>query len=357
MKLKIGIVGCGNIAQKHIRYIAKRMDKSYIAVCDKDPLRLEEFAKATGIENRFSDVEVMLRQLSPDVVHILTPPPTHKAIAITCLENGCHVLIEKPMCLSIEEAEQIIDIARKKKLLVCVDHMRLFDPLIIKVRKLLESGTLGSIVNISAGYSYDFLQKMDTDPAIRWLKDLPGGTFFDVMPHPLCLLEEFMPGLEVEKSILKQNKEGLVTDLLAIFKASAGTATLHMSLNIFPLKNYVEFECTKGIIRADFRNFLITIRRLYNLPNAIERIVGNLGVGMQTLVGSIASIFGFILGKLDPYAGLDYIIENFYKAIVEKDISPVPAEKAKRLLELTQTIFRDLKEKHQGPSQAAPLKE
>lgn len=358
MNLKVGIIGCGNIAQKHIHCIAKHVNKYDIAVCDKDELRLNDFADKNAIEHRFGDLATMLKEFKPDVVHILTPVPIHKTIAIACLENGCHVLIEKPMCLSVEEADEIIQIAQKKKLLVCVDHMRLFDPLIIKVRKLLESGTLGSIVNISAGYSYDFLQKMDTYPAIRWIKDLPGGTFFDVMPHPLCLLEEFMPGLVVEKSIFKKNKEGLITDLLTIFRAPSGTATLHMSLNIFPLKNYVEFECNKGIIRVDFRNFLITIRRLYKLPNAIERIVGNLSVGMQTLGDSIASIFSFILGKLDPYAGIDYIVEHFYQAITEKGVSPVTAEKAKRLLELTETIFQGIKEKKQeGSGRAALLKE
>jgi len=356
MNLKIALIGCGNIAQKHIRYICRYVDKSHIAICDRDSLRLEEFAKANGIEKSFTDVGVMLAQFKPDVTHILTPPNTHKDLAVTCLERGSHILIEKPMCLSVQEAEEIIKISQKKKLLVCVDHMRLFDPLLIKARQLLDSGIFGSIVNMNVGYSYDFLQKMNTDSAIRWLRDLPGGTFFDVIPHPLCILEEFIPGLEVEKSILIQNQEGLITELLAIFRSSSATATLHMSLNVFPLKNYVEFECNKAVIRVDFRNFLITIRRFYHLPNVVERIIGNLSVAIQIFGNSIGSIFDFLLGRLDSYAGLDYIIEHFYKAITEDRPCPVSAEKAKRLLELTQVIFQDLETKPEVFKQSIPLK-
>ena len=155
------------------------------------------------------------------------------------------VFIEKPICISTKEADEIIEKARQIKKLVCIDHMRVFDPMTIQARKILNSNKLGKITNISVGYSYDYLKRVNTDAAARWINNLPGGSFFDLMPHLLCLLDDFLPDLRFEESFTKKNDSGIVTDLACIFSSSAGTGTLHMSLNVYPLKNYVEFKCAK----------------------------------------------------------------------------------------------------------------
>ena len=92
-----------------------------------------------------------------------------------------------------------------------------------------------------------------------------------------------------------------------------------------------------GKLRVDFRNFLLLVRKNYGLPNAIERIIENLSLGFQMLSGSLSSIFKFIFGKLDPYAGLENIIAKF----LTTDELPVPPEKGKLLLEFTEQIFAD----------------
>lgn len=339
MDLRVGIVGCGNIAKVHLRYVTQYIAKINIALCDLDPLRLEEFAKAVSIKQVYINLDAMLSGFKPDVVHILTPPFTHKAIAEKCLKSGCHVLIEKPVCVSLEEVRQISQASQENKKLVCVDHMRLFDPLVLRAESILKSGQLGEIVNISAAYSYDYLQRVDTDPASKWIKDLPGGPFFDVIAHPLCTIDKFLPGIKLEKSVIVRNSQGLDAELWCIFTSLNRTATLHMSLNINPLVNYLEIECTRGIIKIDLRNFSLVVRKIGGLPNAVERIAGNFSVGMQIIRGTIGSVFKFISGKLDPYSGLNTIIDKLYTAVRQNGVSPVPLEEAKRLLQLTSAIF------------------
>lgn len=340
MELKIGIVGCGNIAKVHLRYILQYIDKGNISLCDSDALRLEEFAKVFNINNTFNELNAMLSSFKPDVVHILTPPFTHKTIAEECLKNGCHVLIEKPVCISLEELSQIDRTACENKRMACVDHMRLFDPLILKAEGMVKSGQLGAIINISAEYSYDFFQREDIDAASRWIKDLPGGAFFDTMAHPLCVIDKFLPGLKLEKSVTVKNSRGLDNELWCVFTFLDKTATLHMSLSINPLVNCVEIECTNGFIKIDLRNFLLVVRKKHSLPNLIERIVGNFSVAMQIICGTIGSIFKFLSGKLDPYSGLNTIIKNLYaSAVSENGVSPVPHAEVKRLLALMVDIF------------------
>lgn len=334
---KVGIIGCGNIAKIHLQLLLKYVDRENIAICDTDKLRLNDFSSRMDVERVYGNLNKMLTEFRPDVVHITTPPATHKDIAVKCLENGCHVLIEKPMCISTNEADEIIECAKRNNRLVCIDHMRSFDPMILQTKKILDSGRLGIITNISVCYSYDYLTRIDTDAAASWIKNLPGGSFFDLMPHLLCLLDDFLPNLRFEKRFIKKNNSGLITDLACIFSSSVGTGTLHMSLNVYPLKNYVEFECTNGILRVDFRNFLVLVRRNHGLPNAIERIVENLSIGSQMIRGSFASVWKFLWGKLDSYAGLEKIISKF----LATNESPVPPERGRKLLYLTEQIFTD----------------
>lgn len=336
---KIAIIGCGNMAKVHARLLMKHLSRSRLAVCDRDPIRLEDFSEQTQITNVYTDLTKLLEEFKPTIVHIVTPPSTHKFLAIECLKKGCHVFIEKPVAINTNEVDEIIQAAQQHQCLVCIDHMRSFDPLIFQAKSLMDSGSYGKITNIKVEYSYDYLKRIDTDAAARWIKTLPGGSFFDLMPHLLCILDDFLPNIKLEKSFPTINEDQLITDLHCLFSSSSGTGQLHLSLNILPLKNSVEFECTEGSILVDFRNFLIIKRKNLSLPNAVARIVQNLSVGFQYVGGSLVSIFNFLRGKLDPYAGLDYLIEHFLIETSQKGKSPMNLEKAKASLALTEKIF------------------
>ena len=165
--LKVAIVGCGNMARVHARLLAHYVLKENIAVCDNDQLRLDDFAKTFSISNKFNNLNQLLGEFKPDVVHIVTPPGLHATLAVQCLAKGCHVLIEKPMCLTLKEADDIIAFAKKNKRSVCVDHMRVCDPLTIKAKNILASGQLGEIVNVDVNYSYDYLKRIHSDPGVQ----------------------------------------------------------------------------------------------------------------------------------------------------------------------------------------------
>ncbi|MEK7833822.1 MAG: Gfo/Idh/MocA family oxidoreductase, partial [Acidobacteriota bacterium] len=110
------------MAKVRARLLSKLCDKTDLALCDRDELRLSTLAKETGIANVFSDLEILLTQFKPDIVHVLTPPLTHKAVALQCLAKGAHVLVEKPLCVSSQEAQEIQNFADSQGRKVCVSH-------------------------------------------------------------------------------------------------------------------------------------------------------------------------------------------------------------------------------------------
>lgn len=342
--LKICIVGCGNIAKVHLKYIVKYVDPENIAVCDRDHVRLEDFANSNHIWHTFDNIETMCSSFKPDVVHILTPPFTHKGIALQCMNAGVNVLIEKPMCLDEDEADEIIAAAQNNNVRVCTNHMRMFDPLLLRVQEILESGEVGEIANIYGCYSHDLMEKKDSDSTAKWMVNLKGGMLFDVSPHLVYILDEYLPGLKFDHVETVCSLSGEVLGLVALGTSGIGTGIIHLALNIFPLQNYVRFDCTRGVIKIDFRNFIVTVRKRSGLPNAVERITGNISECWQIISGTVSSIFNFIIGRLDPYGGTDVIIREFYAALMCDGSSPVPAEKGKELVKLTHQIFSQVPE-------------
>ena len=93
-------------------YAIRRIpDCSIVAACDQEPLMAQQLAERFTIPGVFSNAQEMLKAVSPDVVHITTPPQSHCTLARECLGSGSHVYLEKPFTLTSEEAESLIELA------------------------------------------------------------------------------------------------------------------------------------------------------------------------------------------------------------------------------------------------------
>src|SRR5262245_28277633 len=125
--MKVGIIGCGQIATIHIPYILAQPDARIVGLADASEGRARELAARFHISSVHSTLGDLLEAEHPDVVHILTPPQTHAGLAIEAMEAGCHVLVEKPMAASLKEAEAMEAVAQRHGVKLCVDHNHLFD--------------------------------------------------------------------------------------------------------------------------------------------------------------------------------------------------------------------------------------
>lgn len=127
-KLKIGIIGCGGIAnQKHLPALSKLKDKvELVAFCDIELDRAEKAAKEYGTEDAFvcEDYKELLKDKNIDVIHVLTPNISHSYITVDSLEAGKHVMCEKPMAINYEEGKKMLDAAKRtgKKLTVAYQN-------------------------------------------------------------------------------------------------------------------------------------------------------------------------------------------------------------------------------------------
>ena len=147
-KLRIGIIGCGGIANnKHMPSLKKIENVEMAAFCDIIPERAEKAAKEYGIPGAkvYTDYKELLEDKSIDIVHVCTPNRSHSFITVDALEAGKHVMCEKPMAINAVEAKKMVDAAKRtgKKLTIGYQNRQREDSLYMKQEAL--AGTFGDI--------------------------------------------------------------------------------------------------------------------------------------------------------------------------------------------------------------------
>lgn len=146
--LKIGIVGCGGIANnKHMKSLSKIKEVEMVAFCDIDEEKAEKAAKEFGTEGAkfYTDYQVLLADNQLDVVHVCTPNNSHDFITIAALEAGCHVMCEKPMAKTVEGAKSMVEAAKRTGKKLTIGYQNRFRQDSIYLKRACENGDLGEI--------------------------------------------------------------------------------------------------------------------------------------------------------------------------------------------------------------------
>lgn len=152
-KLKVGIIGTGWIADAHIVEYKKMPDVEIVAGADLVPGKAEAFFKKWDVEGVrcYPDHKSMLDAEDLDAVSICTYNMTHAECAIYALKKGVNVLLEKPMCVTIEEAAEICKAEKESGKLISIGFQPRLDPNMQMIKKIVESGELGKIYYIQTG--------------------------------------------------------------------------------------------------------------------------------------------------------------------------------------------------------------
>ncbi len=144
-KLKLGIIGAGRWGLNHVKTANQLLSDSQIVVCDFNKSAEEKIKSiSTGISFT-STLDTLLDDKSLNGVIISTPAETHFEIAKKCLENGKNVLVEKPITLKVNEAEELYELSIKKKLILMVGHVLLYHPAVLKMKKEIDKGLIGKL--------------------------------------------------------------------------------------------------------------------------------------------------------------------------------------------------------------------
>ena len=147
-KLKVGIIGCGGIANgKHLPALKKNPDVELVAFCDIRLERAEKAAKEYGTPDAkvYEDYKELLADKAIDVVHVLTPNKEHSFITVDALHAGKHVMCEKPMAKTYAEAKAMVEAAQETGKILSIGYQNRCTAAALQAKKLVEGGELGEI--------------------------------------------------------------------------------------------------------------------------------------------------------------------------------------------------------------------
>ncbi len=179
-EIRLGLVGAGVIGQRHIGAIRDCDDIELCAIADPSAVA-EKTAHEAGVP-LFADTASMLAGAQCDGVIISTPTEHHLRPALSALKAGAHVLIEKPICATVDEAQQIVAGATKTGLHVLVAHQRRYYPQVEKARDLVQGGALGPLVAVSGQWT---LRKHESYYDPDWRKKWQAGPVVTNLIHDM----------------------------------------------------------------------------------------------------------------------------------------------------------------------------
>lgn len=191
-RIRCAVVGYGatfNFGWMHARWIQAVPDLKLVAICDQNP------ACAAKAKNDFPDVDAdtdlraMLGRDDVDMVSVVTPHNTHAPLVIECLNAGKHVVVDKPMCLHIAEATEMIETAKRANRTLAVFHNRRHDGNVRAIKEVIEQGLIGDVFHVelsACGYGR---------PGDWWRshKEISGGALYDWGSHAIDWVLHLIP--------------------------------------------------------------------------------------------------------------------------------------------------------------------
>lgn len=196
--MKYALIGCGRISPNHIM-AAKNNHLEFAAMCDLDTEMMKDKTEKFGLQNvhQYTDYHEMLEKEEPELVAIATWSGEHARIALDCLDAGANLIIEKPIALSLSDADKIIKKAKEKNLKVCANHQNRFNKSIQKIRDALDHNRFGKMFYGTAHIRWNRDINYYKQATWRGTWEQDGGALMNQCIHNIDLLR-WMMGDEID---------------------------------------------------------------------------------------------------------------------------------------------------------------
>lgn len=268
--LKVGVLGIGNMGKNHLRVLSSMQEYNLIGCFDVNQDMVEQQAQLYGIY-AFSSAEELLSKV--EVAHIVTPSILHKSHALLAAEAGCHVLVEKPIALNIDDARQIVAVCDESQVRLCVGHVERYNPAIRALSQILFDEEM---ISISFTRMSPFDKRISDASVVQ-----------DLMIHDIDILNSISESNVVD--VVAQGAK-VFTDKLdyaqALVRFENGFCANLIASRVTETKiRRAEVNCKNAFIFVDYLNRIVEISRKtsfmlnvghsiqYSQENIIEKVL------------------------------------------------------------------------------------
>lgn len=349
-KIKYALIGCGRISLNHIAAALSNKDKlEIVAICDIDKDRIEIIKKEFNLNENikcYNDYHEMLKNEKLQLIAIATNSGNHAKIALDCIDAGVNLIIEKPISLSLSDADEIINRASKKGVKVCACHQNRFNKSIQKIHSAIEENKFGRLYHATAHIRWNRGKDYYDQAKWRgtWCND--GGALMNQCIHNIDLLR-WMMGDEIDEVVGFTDR--LAHDYIeaedlgvALIKFKNGAyGIIEGTTNIYPknLEETLYIFGEKGTVKAGGKSVnIIEEWRFADEKQSAEEI-------KALFSENPPNVYGF---------GHTPLYEDVIDSIINNRTPLVDAQAGRRALELVLAIYKSAAE---GKSVKLPLKE
>lgn len=354
--LKVAILGCGKIADAHAAQIQGIKHCEIVGVCDREPLMARQLYERFPVKAYFTELSDLISHAQPDIVHITTPPHSHYELAKFCLERGCHVYVEKPFTLNLDQAKRLIDLANHTGLKLTVGHNDQFTHVARRMRDLVDSGYLGlPPVHMESYFSYDL-----SDPSYarallfdqgHWVRTLPGKLLHNIISHGVARIAEFLTTdtpLVIAHGFVSPLLKGLgeteIVDELRVIISDQERTTAYFTFSsqIKPsLREFRIYGSKNGIILDQDHETLLRLRGA-KFKSYANQFVPPVLFAKQYLGNLLTNVKTFLASDFHVDSGMRYLIESLYRSITEDTPVPIPYRQILLTARIMDDIFEQL---------------
>ncbi len=341
---RIALIGAGRIAAVHLGYAKQMPNARVVAVCDPAPGRAEELARARGVPAWYADLDAMLREAEPSIVHVVTPPRTHAELAVRAMEAGANVLVEKPMAMTVAECDRMIAAARVHGRRLCVDHNRLFDPVVRRARALIDRGAVGEIVSVEAHQGVNPVELGASPGQAHWSVEDAFAPLYNLAPHPFYLVGELL-GPVRETAILGRTTLGdrpLLGEIRVLLEGERAYGYVAFSMGTQPYLNHLNVFGTRATLRVNLNTMTLIVERTRRLPKLVAKLAANLEPAAQLCGATVGNVVNVALRRMKLYPGIGETIRRFYRSLEQGERPPVDGAAGREVVRLLNLVEQRL---------------
>ena len=333
-RLRAAVIGAGYVAAHHLAALRRLDFVEVVAVCDADPEAAERTAARFGIDTAVSRVED-LWPLRLDLVHVLTPPASHAALAIEAMRNGCHVLVEKPMADTAGDCEAMLEVARQTGRTLGVNHSDLFDPVVRQALDAARAGRIGELRSVDVIRNSDYPAYGGGPlPSLVTQGSYP---LRDLGVHALYTIEAFLGGvrtLDVRFQSCAPSPNLGFSEWQGQAQAAQGIGRMLLSWTARPMENRLVVRGTAGIIEVDRFLQTCSIKPVLPGPKFVGIVLGGWWQALRDTVRIPWNLLRFATGRLQPSPGIRDAAAAFAHAVRDGRPAPFPGEDGLRIASL-----------------------
>jgi len=338
------VIGTGHIGQQHLLALRK-VPNCTVAVCDRSPTMAELSADRHSAAAWYADAAKAFADFRPDVAHICTPASSHLPLGRLALEMGAHAIIEKPITENHADWICLREAAERAGLWLMEDHNYAFNPPVLHVRNLIDSGEFGDVVHVDIQFALNIHEPTGvfSDPHLPHpALQSPGGVIADFLPHLSYLAIAFVGAATTVRTVWHKRANNSLfqhDEMRALVVGQTGTASLLFSSHIQPDLFRLVVHGTRMTASISLFENICHIDKSQNGPGTGTALLNSLAAGKNYTLGGLRSIVAKLSSVPVSYSGLHTLVQSFYQSLREGHACPVTLTQIAEAIRLVDALI------------------